>query len=170
MKIKASINNFSTRMLFLLLKEREKELLSIQINIDNINGQNVSLLKSRMNQIKMTIEIVKSIIVDRYIEEDISLLKAIKMLEHSTSIIEEDIFKEIITIKILTKDELVPIDLLDKAISSLEVEQLVDIINNRKGTIYEELANDSYNQKYLDVDEEVYKELLLKIENDMEEC
>lgn len=44
------------------------------------------------------------------------------------------------------------------------------IIKTRENTIYGQLAINSYNQICLEVDDEVYKELLLKIKQDRREC
>lgn len=161
MKRKSHLDNFSTESLFLVLEQNQNDLLRLQVKaLENKS----KLLHDRIIQIKQTIAITENIIIERY--DTTSLKAVIKLLQSSHKEIKKNIYKEIITLKIIDMDELVPIDLLKKTIDELEVEQLMRIIKARENTIYGQLAISSYNQKCLEVDDEVYKELLLKISQD----
>lgn len=64
------------------------------------------LLKTRIKEIKQTIDITKKIIIGRYKKENIPLHKMIKMLLNSTNLVEEEIFKELITDRLIEKRNL----------------------------------------------------------------
>ena len=128
------------------------------------------LLNQRINQVKYTIAIIENTIIERFSCEKITLNKLIELLLDSNNDSKSRIYKELITNKMIDSNELVSLDLLDKVIKLLEVEQLMRIIKARENTIYGQLAISSYNQKCLEVDDEVYKELLVKIKQDRREC
>ena len=165
MKRKSHLDNFSTESLFLVLEQNQNDLLRLQVKaLENKS----KLLHDRIIQIKQTIAITENIIIERY--DTTSLKAVIKLLQSSHKEIKKNIYKEIITLKIIDMDELVPIDLLKKTINELEIEQLMRIIKVKEHTIYGKLALNSYDEKCLEVDDEVYKELLVKIKQDRREC
>ncbi len=167
MKRKSYLVNFSTDALFVVLEQNQNELLRLQIKaIDNSH----LLLNQRINQVKYTIAIIENTIIERFSCEKITLNKLIELLLDSNNDSRSRIYKELITNKMIDSNELVSLDLLDKVIKLLEVEQLMRIIKARENTIYGQLAISSYNQKCLEVDDEVYKELLVKIKQDRREC
>ena len=151
MKRKSHLDNFSTESLFLVLEQNQNDLLRLQVKaLENKS----KLLHDRIIQIKQTIAITENIIIERY--DTTSLKAVIKLLQSSHKEIKKNIYKEIITLKIIDMDE-------------LEVEQLMRIIKVKEHTIYGKLALNSYDEKCLEVDDEVYKELLLKISQDRRE-
>ncbi len=167
MKRKSYLVNFNTDALFVVLEQNQNELLRLQIKaIDNSH----LLLNQRINQVKYTIAIIENTIIERFSCEKITLNKLIELLLDSNNDSRSRIYKELITNKMIDSNELVSLDLLDKVIKLLEVEQLMRIIKARENTIYGQLAISSYNQKCLEVDDEVYKELLVKIKQDRREC
>ena len=133
--IKVTLNQFDTKILFSLIEQNQKELLSLQI---------------------------KAI-------ENIPLHKMIKMLLNSTNLVEEEIFKELITDRLIEKEEPVSMDLLIQVMDSLELEQLMMIIHSKENTFYGDMALSSYDKKCMEVDNDVYQELVLKLKQDMEE-
>lgn len=52
---------------------------------------------------------------------------------------------------------------------SLELEQLMMIIHSKENTFYGDMALSSYDKKCMEVDNDVYQELVLKLKQDMEE-
>ena len=54
------------------------------------------------------------------------------------------------------------IELLNNVIDTLNLEQVLTILNIKKGTIYEKLANNRFNDLIFDVDADVYDEYVLK--------
>ena len=164
--IKVTLNQFDTKILFSLIDQNQKELLSLQIKAIDYASP---LLKTRIKEIKQTIDITKKIIIGRYKKENISLHKMIKMLLNSTNLVEEEIFKELITDRLIEKEEPVSMDLLIQVMDSLELEQLMMIIHSKENTFYGDMALSSYDKKCMEVDNDVYQELVLKLKQDMEE-
>lgn len=167
MKRKAYLANFSTDMLFIVLEQNQKELLKLQIKL--LDNDNV-LLNSRINQVKYTMAIIENTLVERLLEENNTLNKLINLLLTSNEEFHTSIYKEAITQRMIEYDEVVLLDLLEMAIKLLDVEQLMKIIKAKQDSIYGIIAINSYNEKCLEVDDEVYKELLLKIKQDRREC
>lgn len=114
--IKVTLNQFDTKILFSLIEQNQKELLSLQIKAIDYASP---LLKTRIKEIKQTIDIMKKIIIGRYKKENIPLHKMIKMLLNSTNLVEEEIFKELITDRLIEKEEPVSMDLLIQVMDSL---------------------------------------------------
>lgn len=83
--------------------------------------------------------------------------------------VEEEIFKELITDRLIEKEEPVSMDLLIQVMDSLELEQLMMIIHSKENTFYGDMALSSYDKKCMEVDNDVYQELVLKLKQDMEE-
>lgn len=67
-------------------------------------------------------------------------------------------------------DELVALDSLKEVVKMLDIEQLTAIICAKRESIYGRIALEEYHKKCLEVDSEVYKELILKIKQDRKEC
>lgn len=167
MKRKSYLTNFSTDMLFIVLEQNQKELLQLQLKL--LDNENI-LLKTRINQVKYTIAIIENTVTKRFLEENISLNKLINLLLTSNKECYGTIYKEAITQKIIESNEAVLLNLLEAAIKHLDVDQLMRIIKAKEDSIYGLMALNSYNEKCLEVDDEVYKELLLKVKQDRREC
>lgn len=167
MKRKSYLTNFSTNMLFAVLEQNQKELLQLQLKL--FDNENI-LLKTRINQVKYTIAIVENTVVKRFLDENISLNKLINLLLTTNKECYITIYKEVITQKIIESNETVLLNLLEAAIKHLDVDQLMRIIKAKEDSIYGMMALNSYNEKCLEVDDEVYKELLLKMKQDRREC
>lgn len=167
MKRKSHLNNFSIESLFVILEQNQKELLKLQIlALENKNR----VLDDRIVQIKQTIAISENIVVERYLNSNISIKELIKLFYSATNEFEKNLYREIITSKIIKINELLSLDLLGKIINELEIDQLMRIIKSKEKTVYGQLALNAYNHKCLEVDDEVYKELLMKIKQDRREC
>lgn len=162
MKRKSYITNFSTDALFLVLEENEKEFSALETKV---NSKNMNFILERLKQIRLTISVVKNEIITRYLKDNTSLNSITKLFLSSNGI-KKDVYQELFVLKCLTSQEFVDLDLLEKAISLLDPSQLMMLIETKKDSIIGEFANNRYSEMIFEVDDEVKKELLLKIKLD----
>lgn len=157
---KSYFTNFPTSSLFILLKKSEEELKELH-NKENTNDG----MEKRKEELVFLTNSIKSLLIKRYINSDITLREiSLKILNNDESA--KEVFKSIFMLRIVNKEELVDISLLEKVINELDIDNILMIINSKKGTIYEKIATDKYNRMIFEVDEEVYNDYLLKDEND----
>lgn len=150
--------SFPTSTLFIVLEQNKKESLELEkklLNHDNI------LLRERLKQVNLVISVSKKIIIERYLKDNTSLNRITELLIESTGI-KEWVFKDLFVLKILESNEPISLELLQKAIDKLEIEQLMMIIKGKQNTIYEDLATKNCDEMLFDVEQEVLKELELK--------
>ena len=155
-KRRSWFGNFSIDSLFVLLKQSEKELEEL----NSIEEPSVKL-KLRKRDVEYSIRVFKNLLVKRILESNISLTEISKNIMKTNDTI-KDVYKEVFTLKLVDKDELIDIELLNNVIDTLNLEQVLTIINVKKGTIYEKLANNRFNDLIFDVDTDVYDEYVLK--------
>ena len=163
---KSYLTNFPTSTLFIVLEQNVKELLELEVK--QLKSNNV-LLTERISQIKLTINIAKTTIIERYLNNNVSIIEIANSLLASKGI-KEEIFQELLTLKLLESNEIISVDLLKEAIDKLDTYWLILIIRNKQDTIYGNIAAIMYNEKYeqmiFDVEPEVYQEYVKKIDLD----
>lgn len=157
---KSYFANFPSTSLFVILKKSEEELEEINSKT-NINDG----LKTRKKELVLLINSIKSILVNRFINSNMTLREiAIKMINSDRSA--KEVYKSLFMLRVIHKEELIDISLLEKAMDELDIDNILMIINSKKGTIYEQIANKKYDELIFQVDEEVYNDYLLKDETD----
>lgn len=154
--------NFSTSMLFVLLEQNLSELTALEAKYDSIPNR---LLKERIEQIKLVLEVSKNVVVNRYLQDNISLMEAVNLLLNSEGI-QKKVYQEVFTLKVLEKEELIQLDLLSKAIKELDINELMMIIRNKENSVYGNLALQRYDELIFDVEPDVYQELIMKKKKD----
>lgn len=154
--------NFSTSMLFVLLEQNLSELTALEAKYDSIPNR---LLKERIEQIKLVLEVSKNVVVNRYLQDNISLMEAANLLLNSEGI-QKKVYQEVFTLKVLEKEELIQLDLLSKAIKELDINELMMIICNKENSVYGNLALQRYDELIFDVEPDVYQELIMKKKKD----
>ena len=154
--------NFSTSMLFVLLEQNLSELTALEAKYDSIPNR---LLKERIEQIKLVLEVSKNVVVNRYLQDNISLMEAANLLLNSEGI-QKKVYQEVFTLKVLEKEELIQLDLLSKAIKELDINELMMIIRNKENSVYGNLALQRYDELIFDVEPDVYQELIMKKKKD----
>ncbi len=152
------LTNFSTDFLFLVLEQNTKELLKLEIKRTE---QESKELQGRINQIKLTISIGKQELINRFLIDEKNSLEKIARLLCKSKGIHKEVYQEVFTRKILEQNNLIPVDLLQKVMDYLDLEQIMTIMR-KKDTIYSQLASERYDEIIFDVDEEVYQEYLQK--------
>lgn len=163
MKVRKSyLTNFPTNHLFIVLEQNQKELLDLEMK--QLNRSN-SLLRERIKQVKLTIAIIRNTIIERYLDSQVSLRECAKMLIISKGV-KESVYQEVFTLKLLGVNEIIPLDLLEKAIDKLEIDQLMRILRTKEDSIYGHFANQSYTEMLFDVENEILEELNQKIKLD----
>ena len=154
---KSYFENFSTDTLFIVLEQNIKELSEIEVSSIKLTKE----LKNRIEQLELVIAVSKNTIIERFLEENISLTQIAKLLIHSTGI-KKSVYKEIFTLMVLKKDEMISIDLLKMAINELDISNLMLIMVSKENELYKELATKKYDEIIFDVEPDVYKELIMK--------
>lgn len=152
---KSYFENFPTSTLFIVLEQNMEELLLLETQLLSCNNL---LLSERLKQVKLVIQISKNVIIQRYLDENISLTKIAKLLVSSHGI-KEIVYKEIFTLKIMDSNDFISLNLLEKAIDKLDIEHLILIMKNKENTIYESVAIKKYDKLIFNLDEEVLKDL-----------
>lgn len=74
---KSYLTNFPTSTLFIVLEQNVKELLELEVK--QLKSNNV-LLKERISQIKLTINIAKTTIIERYLNNNVSIIEIANLL------------------------------------------------------------------------------------------
>ena len=157
MKRKSYLTNFPTKALFLIMKQNLEELSKLEIlRIE----QDTEEVENRINQVKLTISLSKHIIINRYLEEEISLTKVAKLLCRSKGI-EKEVYQELFTSKLVEANELIALDLLNEAINCLDLDQVMTIMR-KKDTIYSKMVETRFDEFIYDVDTDVYENYLEK--------
>ena len=154
---KSYFENFSTDTLFIVLEQNIKELSEIEVSSIKLTKE----LKNRIEQLELVIAVSKNTIIERFLEENISLTQIATLLIHSTGI-KKSVYKEIFTLMVLKKDEMISIDLLKMAINELDISNLMLIMVSKENELYKELATKKYDEIIFDVEPDVYKELIMK--------
>lgn len=162
-KRKSNFKYFSTDALFAILKQRIEE-----VNILKNKEYKSSLLETRINDLEAFIRVVKNLLVERFLEENMSLSLCGKKLLDSEGIV-QDVYKEVFTLELLEKDELMDINLLVEVVNKLDVDHIQMIMHAKKDTVYEGVATERFNEMIFDVGEDVYNELLEKKDIDESE-
>ena len=157
-KRKSYFENFPTCSLFAVLEQNYKELL--QLEIKKITKP-TPLLKERIRQLELVIAVIKNVIIERYLQDNISLTEIAKRLVKEKGI-KQDVYKELLTLKIINSEEFISLELLEQAIDKLELNQIMIIVRSKEDTIYGKTAAKCYDEMIFDVDEEVYKEYINK--------
>ncbi|MDD6223598.1 MAG: hypothetical protein PUB18_01180 [bacterium] len=157
--------NFSTSSLFVLLEQNLAQLTNLELK-QTTNDH--SLLKNRIFQLQFAVSIIRSILIDRYLKEKISLTQIANYLLWATGI-REDVYQELFTLKLLESDEFIELTLLEKAIHKLDMEKLMAIIQLKEDTIYGTYAVRRYDEMIFDVEEDVFEEYVKKIKFDEKE-
>ena len=111
--------------------------------------------------------IIQNIIVERFLEDSISLVECTRLFIKARGI-RKEVYQELFTIKILEADEMLSLDLLEQAMNQLEPEPLMRILRAKENSIYGYLASKTYMKMLFDVEEEVLEELKQKIKIDNE--
>ena len=158
---KSYLTNYPTNSLFIVLEQSQRELLDLEVK--NMNQSNI-LLKQRIQQVRLTMTVAKNTIIERYLESS-SLKECAKLLVGSVGI-KESVYQELFTLKLLETNEIISLELLEKAIDKLEIDQLMMVIRMKENTIYGQFATECYHDKLFDVEEEVLGELREKIKLD----
>lgn len=159
---KSYFENFSTSTLFVVLEQNFRELATLELKYTCMPNK---LLKKRIKQIKLVLEVSKNVIVRRYLQEDISLMKIAKLLLNNEGI-KKEVYQEIFTLKVLEKDEIISLELLSRVIKELDISELMLIIRNKGNSIYGHLALKRYDELIFDVEPDVYQELVMKKRRD----
>lgn len=159
---KSYLTNFPTNSLFAVLEQTQKELMDLELG--NQSQDNI-LRQERIRQLKLTISIIKNIIIDRYLSSNTSLREYAKLLITSSGI-KKIIYQEVFTLKLSGTDEIISLDMLKKAIDKLEIEQLMRIMHAKENSIYGDIVNQSYMEMLFNVEEEILGELKQKIKLD----
>ncbi len=164
MKRKSYVANFPTNLLFPVLEQNQKELLKLEWNrIEHETKE----LKDRIKQVELTISLVKNTIINRYLEENISFTKVARLLCKSTGI-QKEIYQELFVAKIMNTNELISVDLLNQAISCLDLDQIMKLMRNQD-KIYSDMVESRFDELIYDVDQEVYENYLEKERKDKNE-
>lgn len=154
--------NFSTESLFVVLEQNNKELLELEVKkLTNDTKE----LRDRIKQLELMVAVIKNVIVERHLHDNTSITKIANKLVKEKGI-KLEVYKELFTLKVLDTNEIVSLELLEKAIDKLDIGQLTMIIKAKENTVYGNCAIKSYDEMIFDVDEEVYKEYVNKLIND----
>ena len=159
---KKGLNSIKPELLTIILENHTKELELLQ---SKETHKSSNALINRICYLKYFNDIIENKIIERYLNEKISLNKCAKIILNTTGF-KQDIFKKIFTLKVLDNDEFIPLDILQEVINLLDIDQLLIIIHGKKNTIYEELALKKYDELIFRVDEEVLDDLKLKMKID----
>ena len=154
---KSYFENFPTDTLFLVLEQNIRELSEIETGSFKVTNE----LKNRIKQLELTVTISKNKIIERFLQDNISLTQIAKLLISSTGI-RKSVYKEIFTLMVLRKDEMISLDLLEMSINELDMSQLMLIMVGKDNKLYRELATKKYDEIIFDVEPDVYEELILK--------
>ena len=152
---KSYFENFPTSTLFVVLEQNMKELSSLELN-----PKTNEILKKRMEQVELVVSVSRAILVNRYLQDNISLTKIARLVLESEGI-RKSVYREVFTLRILEKDEIISFELLEKTINELDISEIMLIMKNRD-SIYKELAIKRYDEIIFDVESEVYEELIIK--------
>lgn len=155
---KSYFENFSTSTLWIVLEQNFRELTTLELKYATTPNK---LLKDRIKQIKLVLEVSKNVVVNRYLQDNISLMKIANLLLNSEGI-KKKVYQELFTLKVLEKEELISLELLSKVIQELDISELMMIIRNKEDSIYGSLALRRYDELIFDVEPDVYQELIMK--------
>lgn len=155
---KSYLTNFPTSTLFIVLEQNINNLLELEAKQLILRN---SLLKERIKQAELTINLAKTTIIERYLNNGISLTEIANLLIKSIGI-KENVFQELFTLKLLESNEIISIDLLEKAIDKLDISQLMLIMRTKQNTIYGNIATNKYDKMIFDVEPDVLEEYILK--------
>lgn len=158
MKRKSYFTNFSTDSLFVVLEQNYMEYQKLEQKQANNSNP---LLKERMKQVELVMAASKSIITERYLEDNVSLNEIAGLLIKSKGI-RESVYKNLFTLKLLETNEIISLNLLTNAVNRLDISELMLIIRNKPNTVYSDIALKIYDEMIFDVEPEVYQEYVLK--------
>ena len=161
-KRKSYFANFSTDSLFMLLEQRTQELLELELKR---TSKDTKELHDRIEQINLVISSIKSIIIERYLTEGISVTKAANLLISSQGY-KAMVYKELFTLKVLETNEPISLERLESAIDKLDIEELMTIIRLKENTVYETYAMKRYDKIIFDVEDDVLEEFQKKMKLD----
>ena len=157
--------NFSTNSLFAIWEQNVTELSKLELKRLEKNN---NLLNERIKQINLVVSTIKSVLMERYLVDDISLDRVVKYFLNSTGI-RENFYKDLFVLKILESDGLIDLKLLERAIDKLEMDELMTIIRLKENTVYGVCAVKKYDKMLFDVETDVYDEYVKKIKLDGKE-
>lgn len=149
----------STGILFSMMKQRIEELGDLETRyLDTGNP----LLQRRIFNLRVTIQAIRSIVIKKTLDKNMRLTHIAKLLNASSGL-EEEVYSEVFKLRLLTANEFVPADILNRAIEKLSLEQLMEVISVREGSTYSRLASERFNDMLFDVEDDVMEELHSKI-------
>lgn len=157
-KKKSFFLNFSTNSLFLVLEENVNVLASLEVKLNNNYNMH---LKHQIKMTELVIKTVKKEIINRYLKEDIPLNKIANLVLSSDGI-KKLIYQELFTLRVIEKDEMISLDVLERVINSLDIDELSLIIRDKNNSVYRILALKRYDEIIFDVDNDVYEEMVMK--------
>ncbi len=158
-KRKSYYENFSTSSLFALLKQSYIELELFE------EKKETRELKKAIFELEVLIRRIKKIIENRYIEEEASINRIATDYLNCDPYFKE-VYKDIFLTRLLTADEFVDVNLINRVINTLDIEDIFIIMNSKEDSIYGKLASKRYDKMVFEVEEDVYNDYVLKNEND----
>lgn len=157
-KRKSFFLNFSTSSLFLVLEENVNALSALEVKLNNNYNKH---LKHQIKITELVIKTIKKEIINRYLKENVSLSKIANLVLNSDGI-KKLIYQEIFTLRVIEKDEMISLDVLERVINGLDIDELSLIIREKNSSIYRELSLKRYDEIIFDVDNDVYEEMIMK--------
>ena len=155
-------SSYPTSYLISLLEQKTKEVLKLKN--DNIEKNSI-LISNRIFYLNFLIKMIKECVTERYLEEKMTLTKCgVELL--SSMGIKKEIMQDVFTTKAINNNELIDLGLLHTIIDHLDIDHLQQIIDNKDDTIYAHYAKQRFDELLFMVDEEVKKELELKMKKD----
>ena len=162
MSKRSSLSNFKPEALTIILENHTNEFEKMNKNASIKSSKDYL---NKLYDLKIVNSYIESKIIEKYLEQNISIRTCCKMILSTTGI-KQDIFKKIFAIKLLDNKDFIPIDLLMDTINLLDADQLIIIMHTKKGTVYGELANKRFDELLFEVDMEVEEELVQKMNMD----
>jgi len=158
---KLSLSMYPAEGLFVLLKQYYDKLEKFDCKKETAS------IKIARKEINSSIAIIKNVLINRFKDSEMPLRKmANKIL--SGEDYEIDVYKSLFLARVLSnRSEIIDTTLLKKVIDELDVDSLHEIIENKKGTIYSDLANDRYQNMMFEVEKDVEEALHVKTLEDI---
>ena len=155
-------SRYPTSYLLAFLDQKEKEALRLKTKY--LENNDVKLFR-RIKYLEVLIMLMKATVTERYLEENMSLTKCGCLLLKSRRS-KREILKDVFTTKLINGNDLIEVELLEKVISELNIDNLQQIIDSNKEDISVMYAKLRFDELLFEVDEEVKLELKQKLLSD----
>ena len=155
-------SNFPTEYLLMLLDQKERQKLQFKAKYLEKNDLKTF---NKIKYLEILTMLIRECLTERFLKEDMSLNKCGSLLLKSKKS-KREILRNVFTIKVVEKEELIDLEMLKKIINELSIDNLQAIINTNRESTVVSYAKFRFDELLFEVDEEIKNELKQKILND----